>query len=382
MGDNSNCYEIQMKILAVNHIYYLPISGINRVVKRIGEELIKRGHEYTVLTLHLGNEIEEVDDRGIHVIKLPCSKYNKAGGHEGLSALRFLLSNVEEYDVVNGHNYYSFWSIFAAWSCKKREVPFVFTPYYHGKRGTKKGLYPLLYDMFSPLGQLSFRWARAIVCISQYEKTLVTRATNACNERCVVVPPGVDVVSTTEKPHGTGTPASILYVGNLFESKGVQHLVAAVHTLRTEYHKAVTLSIVGDGPYRAPLEQMIGQCGLTDVVRFYSNLSREELNQQYATADIFALISYSEAYGIVVAEALTMGIPCIVAKAASLEEFTSERGCFGVDYPPDTRKLAALIVDVLDSNVRVGPLSEKIRTWDQAVKDYERVYTHVATAKD
>jgi glycosyltransferase involved in cell wall biosynthesis len=112
-----------MKILAVNHIYYLPVSGINRVVKRIGEELIKRGHEYTVLTLHLGNAIEEVYDRGIRVIKLPCSKYNKLGGYEGFSALRFLLGNVGEYDVVNSHNYYSFWSVFAAWSCKRGEVP-------------------------------------------------------------------------------------------------------------------------------------------------------------------------------------------------------------------------------------------------------------------
>src|SRR5665647_624050 len=183
-----------MKILAVNHIYYLPVSGINRVVKRIGEELVKGGHEYTVLTLHLGTAIEEVYDRGIRVIKLPCSKYNKALGYEGLSTLRFLLDNVGEFDIVNSHNYYSPWSIFAAWSCKRREVPFVFTPHYHGRRGTKKGLYPLLYDMFSPFGQLSFQLARAIICVSQYEKTLVTTAIDACNEKCVVIPLGVDAV--------------------------------------------------------------------------------------------------------------------------------------------------------------------------------------------
>jgi glycosyltransferase involved in cell wall biosynthesis len=370
-----------MKILAVNHIYYLPVSGINRVVKRIGEELVKMGHEYTVLTLHLDNSIEEVHERGIRVIKLPYCKYNKLG-YEGLNALRFLLGNVREYDVVNSHNYYSFWSVFAAWSCKRGGVPFVFTPHYQGRRGTKKGVYPLLYDMFSPLGRLAFRWARTIICDSQYEKTLITRTIDACSAQCVVAPCGVDAVEATGKPHRSRTPASILYVGNLFESKGVQYLLAAVHTLRTEYRKAVTLSIVGDGPYRAPLEWMIRQYGLTEAVRFYSNLSREELNQQYRIADIFALLSYSEAYGIVVAEALAMGVPCIVAKAAALEEFTSERGCFGVDYPPDIKQLAALIVEVLDSNVSVGPLSEKIRPWDQAVKDYERVYANVAAVKD
>ena len=375
--DNRNRYEIQMKILAVDHIYYLPVSGINRVVKRIGEELIKRGHEYTVLTLHFGNSIEEVHDRGIQVIKLPYCKYNK-WGYEGLNALRFLLGSVTEYDLVNSHNYYSFWSVFAAWSCRRRGVPFVFTPHYHGRRGTKKGLYPLFYDMFSPVGRLSFRWAQTIICESQYERTLITRATDACDVRCVVAPCGVDAVAATGKPHRSEIPASILCVGNLFESKGVQHLVAAVHTLRKEYHRAVTLSIVGDGPYKAPLERMIQQYGLTDVTQFHSDLSREELNQQYATADIFALLSYSEAYGIVVAEALAMGVPCIVAKAAALKEFTAEHGCFGVEYPPDIERLAELIIGLLDSDVKVGPLSGKIRRWNEAAEDYERIYASAA----
>ena len=132
-----------MKILAVNHLSYLPVSGINRVVKRVGEELIRRGHEYTVLTLHSGSLIEEASVDGIRVIKLPCKRF-KTKWYTHLSAFRFLFTNVAAFDVVNAHNYYSFWSIFAAWSCKRRGVPFVFTPHYHGIRGTKKGLYPLL----------------------------------------------------------------------------------------------------------------------------------------------------------------------------------------------------------------------------------------------
>ncbi len=371
-----------MKILVVNAICYFPVSGINRVVTRIGEELVKRGHEYTVLTLHLHDSTEEVFHNGVRVIKLPYCKYNKWGAQEGPNALRFLLDNVKEYDVVNSHNYYSFWSVFAALSCKKRGVPFVLTPHYHGRRGTKKGLYPLLYDVFSPLGRLSFRWAKTIICDSRYEEGLIAKVIQARKARFVVVPCGVDAIVTTDKPRRTRARPSILYVGNLFESKGVQHLVDAVHLVRTHYREAVDLNIVGDGPYKSVLQDKILRYGLTDAVRFYHNLSQEELYQQYRDADIFALLSYSEAYGIVVAEALAMGIPCIVANAAALTEFTSESGCFGIDYPPNTKQVAELVLKLLERRVVVGPLSEKIRTWDKAAVDYEHIYTDVLRQTD
>jgi len=369
-----------MKILAVDHIYYLPASGINRVVKRIGEELVKKGHEYTVLTLHFDNSIKEVYDHGIRVIKLPCSKSPLWKWRAHLRALRFLLHNVGQYDVVNSHSYYSFWSVFAALSCKKRGVPFVFTPHYHGRRGSTPGWNPLLYDMYSLIGRLSFRWANATVCVSEFEKSLVSKATETCSTRCVVVSNGVDIVSANGTPHHSRNPASILCVSNLFEPKGVQYLIGAMPILLKERHQAVNLTIVGDGPFKPRLKAMVQKYGLADSVRFCSNLSREELNRQYQEADVFALLSSSEAYGIVVAEALGMGIPCIVAKAAALEEFVGERGCFGIDYPPDIRRLALLISELLDADVPVGPLSaSKIRTWNDASKDYERVYAHVVS---
>ena len=367
-----------MKILVVNHLYYLPISGINRVVKRVGEELIKRGHEYTVLTLHSGSSIEEASENGIRIIKLPC-KSLKSKWFAHLCALRFLLTNVAAFDVINAHNYYSFLSIFAAWSCKKRGAPFIITPHYHGTRGTKKGLYPLLYDIFSRLGQLSLRWAKTIICDSQHEKTLIIKAIGDCDERCAVVPPGVDAVLATGAPHRSHNPPSILCVTNLFESKGVQYLIEAMQILQKERRQAVTLNIVGDGQFKPHLEAMVQKYGLSQRVLFYSNLSRAELNRQYMKADVFGLLSSSEAYGIVVAEALAMGIPCIVAKTTALEEFVGERGCFGIDYPPDIRRLALLISELLDSDIPVGPLSaQKIRTWNVVAQDYERVYAKVA----
>jgi glycosyltransferase involved in cell wall biosynthesis len=106
----------------------------------------------------------------------------------------------------------------------------------------------------------------------------------------------------------------------------------------------------------------------------------EELYKKIRKADMSLLISRSENFGIQVAEVLAMGIPCIVAKTTALVEFLDEPGCFGIDYPPNSTALAELIINIKDRSPKVGPLSDRIRTWDKVVDDYARVYARLVNA--
>jgi glycogen synthase len=94
---------------------------------------------------------------------------------------------------------------------------------------------------------------------------------------------------------------------------------------------------------------------------------------------IFLLLSRSENYGIAVSEALSMSVPCIVAKTTPLREFLNEPGCFGKDYPPDPHAPAQSIPKVHSGNAKTGPLTDKIKTWDRIAQDYERTYNEVAS---
>ena len=118
---------------------------------------------------------------------------------------------------------------------------------------------------------------------------------------------------------------------------------------------------------------------ISEFVSWRGFISKNELIEEYKKADIFLLLSRSEAYGIVVAEALALGTPCIVTNTTALNEFTREPGCFGVDYPPDPKKVAELIIKIHESDVQVGPFSDKIRTWDKVAEEYERLYTNIAS---
>jgi glycosyltransferase involved in cell wall biosynthesis len=135
-----------------------------------------------------------------------------------------------------------------------------------------------------------------------------------------------------------------------------------------------SLTIVGAGPERARISRLIRDRGLEAHVTLKPFLASADLVREMKRADLLVLLSNSEAYGIVVAEALALGTPCIVADATALHEFVAEPGCFGVAYPPDPEKVAQMITEVFESTVQVGPFSGKIRTWEAVSRAYERLY--------
>jgi glycosyltransferase involved in cell wall biosynthesis len=358
-----------MRILAVNTIQYMKISGVNRVVDRLGLELLKRDHSYTIVTIHPGGKREEgVNENGFRVIRLPEFRPNPLG-REGLNIVPFLLRELKGYDVVFIHSYYSFWSVIASIMCRLLKKPTVFLPYYHGVSGPKKGVYRLFYYLFSFPGRLSFMFSDRVVCISDYERSLVRKLIDVDN-KTVVIPTGVDFIDAGEGRRRDDGVIRLLYVGNLLEYKGVQYILESVRVLRERHRRNVQMSIVGTGDYRQELVRRADKLEVSDCISFHSGLSREELHRKYREADVFLLLSNSESYGIVVAEALAAGTPAIVANTTAIREFAREPGCCGIDYPPDPVRLAELIVKIYDDNPVVARLSKKIITWDTVADNF------------
>jgi glycosyltransferase involved in cell wall biosynthesis len=137
------------------------------------------------------------------------------------------------------------------------------------------------------------------------------------------------------------------------------------------------LDIVGTGPMRPVLERRARELGIMDRVVFHQEMPRRDLLQMYLNADVFVLLSKYEAYSMAVAEALTAGTPCIVAKASALTEWIDDKCCFGIDYPIKKEVLAELINSVLairNSTQKCATASKKIKGWNEVVKQLEDVY--------
>lgn len=112
--------------------------------------------------------------------------------------------------------------------------------------------------------------------------------------------------------HFAGRPL-ILFVARLIPKKRAELLIRAFHGMHAGTD--VVLAIVGDGPLRAGLEQLVRDLDLAERVHFAGFLPPQEVIRWYACASLFVLPS-SETWGVVVIEALSTGVRVVVSDEA------------------------------------------------------------------
>jgi phosphatidylinositol alpha-1,6-mannosyltransferase len=121
---------------------------------------------------------------------------------------------------------------------------------------------------------------------------------------------------------GLGQERVILSVGRLDAReryKGQDRVIAALPDLLRAYPDTV-YCIAGEGDDRARLERLVHERGLHDVVRFLGSVPDADLPDLYRAADLFALPSTGEGFGIVFLEAMACGTPALgLAEAGAVD---------------------------------------------------------------
>ncbi len=125
-------------------------------------------------------------------------------------------------------------------------------------------------------------------------------------------------------------------VGSLIESKGHHLLIAAVAKLEERFPK-LRLYVVGEGVYRAKLEELVREKQLHDKVFLLGNRPNEEMNLWFCAANVSCLISSREGWPNVVSEALACGTPVLATRIGGIPELLTspELGMF-VEYDVDS----------------------------------------------
>jgi hypothetical protein len=108
-----------------------------------------------------------------------------------------------------------------------------------------------------------------------------------------------------------GAASRLLFVGRLVCTKGIYELLEAMAKLPVASRAA--LDVVGDGPERPRVESRIVELELRDRVTLHGRLPRSRVDDFYRTADIFVFPSFREPSGNVVIEAMSWGLPLVVA---------------------------------------------------------------------
>ena len=96
-------------------------------------------------------------------------------------------------------------------------------------------------------------------------------------------------------------------------------LVEAWDLLKPSNWKVIIAGPDEDG-HQSQIESFIKKKGLTKEFEFMGPVEGEKKKDLYRSADLFILPTFSENFGIVIAEALALGLPVITTKAAPWEE--------------------------------------------------------------
>lgn len=126
--------------------------------------------------------------------------------------------------------------------------------------------------------------------------------------------------------------------GNLIERKRFDLLIEAFAEISHD-DEQVDLTIMGEGPERKKLQGLVSHLGIENHVKFFGRYERRDFARELASADAFALASRSETFGVVYAEALSMGIPVVATRCGGPEEFVNEHN--GMLVPIDDSKQLA-----------------------------------------
>jgi glycosyltransferase involved in cell wall biosynthesis len=113
-----------------------------------------------------------------------------------------------------------------------------------------------------------------------------------------------------------GTPL-LLSVGRLAEEKNVDLTLRAFVEVRRR-DQGVMLLVAGGGPALETMRQTARDLGIGDAVRFAGYLARGDVFRCAAEADVFLFPSVTDTQGIVIVEAMALGVPCVATDSAAV----------------------------------------------------------------
>ena len=336
-----------MDIITIYSSDYQETGGVENVIRNLNEKLVKKGHSTKVICLTKSNATNYELINGIEVYRIKDNFYNYLMDYS-IKFGKFLRGNRKlfgEANIIHVHGHHSLfsWQVIRQLHKQGYVDKLVFNPHYEGFGSTF--INTILLKLYKIIAKTNFELPQRIVFVSEYEMNNVINNFRIDQSKITVIPNGINY-TVPEDPMVKkikGSKLNLLYVGRVKKKKGIHYILKAIKLLNENYSLEVEFSIVGMGNYINKLRTLAEKDKL-DNINFLGRVSDEELEALYRKSDIFLLLSKSEAYGIVVAEALVHGLIVIVSNNAALKEFVEEKGCFGIVYPPDPEKLASLIL--------------------------------------
>ena len=188
-----------------------------------------------------------------------------------------------------------------------------------------------------------------VLTVSASSRTDICRDHRVSPDLIAVVPVGVDPDVFRPMPEVLRRDAMLVTTASAdVAMKGMAYLLEALDELRAGGRK-VELTIIGRPRADSPTLERIRLMGLSDAVRFVSDLSEAEIVNLYAEAAVAVVPSLYEGFSLPAIEAMSCAAPLVTTTGGALPEVVGPDGEAALLVPPgDAATLAGALQRILD----------------------------------
>jgi len=300
----------------------------------------------------------------------------------------WLWQHLRDYDLIHVHTIFSYAPTVAMAIARVQNIPYINSP--HGQlckwslkqKHLKKKVYLNLIE------KANLHGAKALhLTAVQEQKELELLGWNVSS---FVEPLGLDLpelfADAREQLHQMlniplQTPI-VLFLSRLHPKKGLDYLTAALGKL-LEFNFAFVLAGSGSPEYEAEVDHLLDKNHLGDRTYKLGFVTGKKKNICLQGADLYALTSHSENFGIAVLEALASGIPALVTTGVALSDLVKEQD-LGWVVDLEIEAIASSIQEFFDNpNIakqkgdRAAQYVEANYSWEKIALNLKSIYENI-----
>jgi D-inositol-3-phosphate glycosyltransferase len=382
-------------------------GGQNVYVRQVGESLAKQGWQVDMFTRSSDREQASIVQHSpnCRTIRLVAGPQEFIPRDELYGYLPIFVREFQKFQLESGFQYplvhTNYWlSSWVGMELKKSQ-PLRQVHTYHSLAAVKYksvATIPMIAKTRLQVEKTLLETADRVVATSPQEKEHM-RSLVSSKGNIDIIPCGTDIqqfgsIARSEARRQLGiAPESkvVLYVGRFDPRKGIETLVRAVSLSALRGKEDLKLIIGGgwregecDGKERDRIGSIVEELGLSDITSFPGGLSRDILPAYYAAADVCAVPSHYEPFGLVAIEAMACGTPVVASDVGGLKYTVVPRET-GLLAPPKNEAAFASAIDrlLVDSVWRqqLGQAGRaRVQTnfsWDGVASQLGQLYTQL-----
>lgn len=364
-------------------VCYPTFGGSGVVATELGLELARRGHEIHFITysqpVRLALLNPNIHYHEVHVPEYPLFHYQP---YE-LALSSKLVDMVKLYKIELLHVHYAIPHAYAGYMAKKMlkeqgiRIPMVTT--LHGTDITLVGNHPF----YKPAVSFSINHSDIVTSVSQDLKDDTYRLFDIKRE-IEVIPNFIEIdqnrLDRNSDCHrslmATETQKIVTHISNFRKVKRIPDVIKIFNEIQKKM--PAKLMMVGDGPEKAPAEELCEQLGISDKVIFFGN--SHEISKILCFSDLFLLPSETESFGLAALEAMASGVPVVSSNTGGLPEVNKEGFSGYLGNVGDVEYMAEKAISILSDDKVLLQFKENALKVAQefdiqnVMPMYERVY--------